>query len=665
MSERQAPTDQLKRLLAQSVRALGASQAVTIAFGRSRQDTGPGTLNLPEPRQPLDHAELARLRGHADRLALHLAHHDAELHEVGRPSEPRARALYDALEELRCQALGARALPGVARNLMAALADDLTRTQTNRTTGGQEDTERIEALVLLIRERLTGAAPPTAVAAPLERWRNELLEYAGANIARMPAVLTDQEAFARLSHALLRDLRFACDTVAPAGSPGGTAQPRVSEPRAIATEQCSAPMTIAPDDPRRSRDETVSAEAAAAPVAVRAAAEPHNAETPEHRERRAALFRVAAEPPAADFDYRIYSRAYDEILLPERACEPGELGRLTAMLRHQTQPLEAGLVRLANRLERLLRAQQRRRWRFDRDDGVLDAARLSRVIVDPSMPLVYKDEEDLDCNDTVVTLLLDNSGSMRGRPILMTALCADLICRTLERCAIKVEILGYTTREWNGGRSRDAWLRAGCPQRPGRLSDLRHVIYKAADSPWRRARHNLGLMLRDELLKENIDGEALLWAHGRLLLRRERRRILLVISDGVPLDESTLSENSHDFLERHLRSVIRSIECHSPVELVAIGVGHDVTHFYTRATVIRTVDELGAALIGRLAELFSAEAAPERGVRRNPPASGSSGGAGLPGWGIRRPPARGKTSAEHPADAARISRPGRTTPRAG
>ena len=663
MPKPHAPTDRLKRLLAQSVRALGGGQPVTIAFGRSPEDAGPGTLRLPEPRQPLDHAELARLRGHADRLGLHLAHHAADVHELGRPSEPRARALYDALEEIRCQALGARALAGVARNLMAALADDLTRTRVNPTTDDGVDAERTEALLLLIRERLIGAGPPAA-AVLLQRWRDELLGCAGASIGRMPAVLTDQRAFALLCHDLLRDLRFACDAVSATGGPGGTAQPRVSQPRAIATEHCSTPMTIASDDLRRSSDEPASTEPAAAPVTVRAAADPHSAGTPERSERRAATFRIAAGRTPG-FDYRIYSRADDEILLPERACGPGELERLTALLRRQAEPLETGLVRRANRLERLLRARHRRRWRFDQDEGMLDAARLTRVIVDPSMPLIYKDEVDLDFQDTVVTLLLDNSGSMRGRPILMTALCADLICRTLERCAIKVEILGYTTREWNGGRSREGWLRAGCPQRPGRLSDLRHIIYKSADSPWRLARNNLGLMLRDDLLKENIDGEALLWAHGRLLMRRERRRILLVISDGVPLDESTLSENSHDFLERHLRSVIRWIECHSPVELVAIGVGHDVTHFYTRATVIRTVDELGAALIGRLAELFGAGPAAERGVRRNPLRPGSSGGAGLTGRGVRRLPVRGESGAGHPADRARIPRPPRTTPRAG
>ncbi len=625
-------TEEIKRLLAQSVRALGGSRPVTIAFGRFPRDADRDPLRLPEPRQPLDRAELARMRGYADRLALHLAHHDPDVHEVGRPSEPRPRALYDALEEIRCQALGARVFPGVARNLAAALADDLTRNKATRTSDDNEDAERTEALLLLIRGRLTDTETPPAPAL-LERWRDELLGCAGATIARMSAVMTDQRTFALLCLALLRDLRIACDAASPTGRPGRPTPQSVSQPRNVAVGHCSAPMSIGPDDPRRPLGEPAPAKAAAPPT-VRAAAGPHSARTPERRERRAGMFRVRPETAAPGYDYRIYSRAYDEILLPARACGPGELERLTAMLRRQAQPLEAGLVRLANRLERLLRAQNRRPWRFDRDEGALDAARLTRAIVNPSMPLVYRDEEDFEFQDTIVTLLLDNSGSMRGRPILLTALCADLIGRTLERCSIKVEILGYTTREWNGGRSRASWLHAGCPHRPGRLSDLRHVIYKSADSPWRRARSNLGLMLHDDLLKENIDGEALLWAHDRLLMRREQRRILLVITDGVPLDESTLSENSHDFLERHLRSVIKSIECSSPVELLAIGVGHDVTHFYTHATVIRTVDELGAALIGKLAELLSAGPMPARSVRRSPPRPGSSRGSGASG--VRR-----------------------------
>ncbi len=592
----------------QSIRALAGNRRVAIAFGQPGHDADDGALRLPQPAQPLNRAELTRLRGHADRLALRLAHHDAGVHEMFRPAEAHARELYDAIEEVRCQALGARVLPGVARNLTAALADDLARTEASLDRDDQAAAQ-IGALLLLIRERLTEAAPPAAAAHLVERWRDDLLRRAGMTLGRMVPVIADQAEFARICRDLLRDLRFACDAASPTGTPGKPVRPRAATASTAAAGDCSEQLA---GHAGEATD--------AVPATVPAAPDHGTASDRKDRPPAAVVFRARRGSP--DFDYRIYSRAHDETVIPERACKPAELERLVELLRRQAEPIEGGLVRLANRLERLLRAQQRRHWRFDREEGELDAARLTRVFVDPSMPLVYKDEDELEFMDTIVTLLLDNSGSMRGRSMVMTALCADLIARTLERCGTKVEILGYTTREWNGGRSREDWLRAGCPRRPGRLSDLRHVIYKSADAAWRGARKNLGLMLCDALLKENVDGEALLWAHERLLLRRERRKILLVISDGIPLDESTLSENSHDFLERHLRSVIAWIESESPVELVAIGVGHDVTHFYTRATAIRTVDELGSALIERLTDLLTVRSARGRATLRSRPRSG-------------------------------------------
>lgn len=606
--------EQVKRLLVRSIHALAGSHRVTIIFGRTGRETD-GVLRLPEPAYPLDGAQLARLRGHADRLALRLAHHDAGVHRLARPSEPRARNLYDAVEQVRCQALGARVLPGVARNLMAALADDLARRKADLDHDNQ-GAARIEALLLLIRGRLTEADPPASAVALLERWRDDLLRCAGTTIGRLASVAADQAEFSRVCRDLLYDLGFTCDAVSRTGMAAGPQRPRIEQSRPAAADDRLEHTTIELREPLRSPTDRARQQTDAASPVVPAAAHHDTPPASDRKDRRPAAGapRVRRGPPACD--YRIYSRAYDETVIPERACKPAELDRLAELLRRQAKPIEGGLVRLANRLERLLRAQQRRLWLFDREEGVLDAARLTRVVVDPWMPRAYKDVDELEFSDTTVTLLLDNSGSMRGRPIVMTALCADLISRTLERCAIKVEILGYTTREWNGGRSRESWLRAGRPQRPGRLNDLRYVIYKSAETPWRRARRNLAMMLREDLLKENVDGEALLWAHERLLMRRERRRILLVISDGVPLDESTLTENSHDFLERHLRSVIGWIERKSPVELVAIGVGHDVTPFYGRATAIRTVDELGGALIEQLADLFTARPRRERTMRR-------------------------------------------------
>jgi cobaltochelatase CobT len=310
--------------------------------------------------------------------------------------------------------------------------------------------------------------------------------------------------------------------------------------------------------------------------------------------------------------YRIFTTQFDETISAEDLCDPEELTRLRAYLDQQLQALQGVVSRLANRLQRRLLAKQNRAWEFDLEEGILDAARLARVVVDPTNPLSYKLEKDTNFRDTVVTLLLDNSGSMRGRPITVAAMCADILARTLERCAVKVEILGFTTKAWKGGQSRERWLAEGKTPQPGRLNDLRHIVYKSADAPWRRARRNLGLMMREGLLKENIDGEALVWAHGRLLTRNEQRRILMVISDGAPVDDSTLSVNAGNYLEKHLRLVIEEIETKSPVELIAIGIGHDVTRYYRRAVTIVDAEQLGGAMTEKLAELFDEEAPTDR-----------------------------------------------------
>ena len=329
--------------------------------------------------------------------------------------------------------------------------------------------------------------------------------------------------------------------------------------------------------------------------------------------------------------YKVFAPAYDEVIAAEDLCDIEELARLRQYLDQQLQQMHGVVSRLANRLQRRLMAQQTRTWSFDLEEGILDAARLTRAITDPMMPLAYKMENDTEFRDTVVTLLIDNSGSMRGRPITVAALCADILARTLERCGVKVEILGFTTRAWKGGQAREKWLAEGKPANPGRLNDLRHIVYKSADSPWRRARRNLGLMMREGLLKENIDGEALIWAHNRLLARPENRRIMMVISDGAPVDDSTLSVNAGNYLERHLRQVIDDIENRSPVELIAIGIGHDVTRYYERAVTIIDAEQLGGAMTDKLAELFDDQDSPvtKRRNRKKPskkaaPRSGES-----------------------------------------
>ena len=612
MATKLTPIERFKRALAQSTRALAGEPELSVVFGKLGPKIVDGKILLPEPGNPLSATEAERLRGHADRLALRFAYHDAASHAFNRPSGSRARELFDLAEDIRCQALGARAMAGVARNLNAVVIESLER-KGIRFAQGSRLTTMLDALALLLRERLTGAPPPDAAAPLMTRWRDELERRAGATLAALATAADDQIEFARLSHELARNVDLGYELGAVGDR--APARPARSRPaRRIEAEVPAAPPGTLTLKAGKGEMEQDGPDVPDNDVLTAARA------VTDERERKAELeakgdrlsrLAVPREPGHPSRYYRVFTRAHDEELPAERVCDAEEMQRLRTSLDQQARLLQATVVRLANRLERLLLAQQKRHWVFDLEEGVLDAARLTRVIVDPLASLAFKDEAQSEFKDTVVTLLLDNSGSMRGRPIMVAALCADVLSRTLERCGVKVEILGFTTNEWNGGRSREDWLKAGSPANPGRLSDVRHLIYKAADAPWRRARQNLGLMLREDLLKENIDGEALLWAHDRLLARSEQRRILIVISDGVPLDEATLSANPGSYLEQHLRNVVDWIQTRSPIELLAIGIGHDVTDFYQRAVAIENAEQLGGAMMSQLAALFA-----ERGGRK-------------------------------------------------
>jgi len=606
MAQPLTPAERFKRALAQSTRALAGERELEVVFGKIGPRFVDGKLTLPEPPESLGAKDAARLRGQADRLALRLAYHDEAAHLNLRPVGSRARELFDAIEDVRCQALGARVLAGVAQNLNAALVAQLEG-KGMRFAQGSRLATMTDALALLVRERLTGEPPPDAAAPLMTRWREELEQRAGATLAQLPAAVGDQRAFARLTHALARDLDLGYELGAAAEAGAQRPRPAAAEPAGAAEPSAGPPPAIKLKGGKGEMEQDGPELAATEVLATLPQVTKESERKAEADAKGDRLTRIPQPPDPGDPSryYRIYTRAHDEILPAERVCEPAELARLRTTLDQQSKRLQATVVRLANRLERLLLAQQKRHWSFDLEEGVLDASRLTRVITDPLAPLAFKQEDDTEFKDTVVTLLLDNSGSMRGRPILVAALCADVLSRTLERCGVKVEILGFTTKAWNGGESREDWLKAGCPPQPGRLSDVRYYVYKAADAPWRRARQNLGLMLREDLLKENIDGEALLWAHERLLARSEQRRILMVISDGVPLDEATLSANPGSYLEQHLRNVVEWIETRSPVELVAIGIGHDVTDFYRRAVAIEDAEQLGGALMEQLAGLFA------------------------------------------------------------
>jgi cobaltochelatase CobT len=618
MSARETPTELFKRSLAQTTRALaGAEEELEVTFGAEGPRLSAGKIVLPHLPRVISDPDAQRIRGQADALALKLAHHDDRAHAKLRPSGAEGRAVFDAVEEMRVQALGANALKGVAGNLTAALQDSLERRGATRMVD-RSTAPLADALALMVRERLTGQAPPENARGIVNAWREEIEREAGAALNQLEAVAEDQRAFALKFRDVLNNLGLG-DEIGPDERTDDNDESNAEQtpPQQDQTEgedeqeqETPADMEMVESDIDMDTDRTISVESENDTDEQEELEEDDPGEKPIRPKSR-------NEPEDPNANYKVFTKSHDEVITAEELCDGEELARLRTYLDQQLKPLQSVVGRLANRLQRRLMAKQNRTWSFDLEEGILDTARLTRVIVDPMSALTFKQEDDMPFKDTVVTLLLDNSGSMRGRPIMVAALCADILARTLERCGVKVEILGFTTRAWKGGTSKEDWLKAGRPPQPGRLNDLRHVVYKSADAPWRRARRNLGLMMREGLLKENIDGEALMWAHERLLPRAEQRRILMVISDGAPVDDSTLSANPGNYLERHLRTVIQWIETRSPIELIAIGIGHDVTRYYRRAVTITDAEQLGGVMVEKLAELFD-EAAPEE---RPPPRS--------------------------------------------
>jgi cobaltochelatase CobT len=604
---KESPTEPFKRAVTGCLRAIARKPDLEVSFAAERPGVIAGKARLPEPPRKLTASEAAIVRGHADSIALKLACHDPSIHRKLVPGGQQARAVFDAVEQARVEAIGARRMSGVANNLSAMLDDRFHRGKFDEVTD-RADAPIEEAVALMVRERLTGHSPPPAARKLVELWRPLIEDRAGRDLDRLERLIENQSRFGDAIHDLLDALDMGEDRSTADEEEGEEGeQERRKDQSGEEGEGADADDTQTRVDEAEMSGEDMadtSAEAAEALSAETADdAEMGDAETPAEPRRQR---RHGQNEPRGP-DYRPFVTRHDETIAAEELCEPEELDRLRSYLDKQLSHLQGVVARLANRLQRRLMARQSRAWEFDLEEGVLDPARLARIIVDPLHPLSFKREKDTTFRDTVVTLLLDNSGSMRGRPITVAATCADILARTLERCGVKVEILGFTTRAWKGGQSREAWLAAGKPANPGRLNDLRHIIYKSADAPWRRARKNLGLMMREGLLKENIDGEALDWAHKRLLARSEQRKILMMISDGAPVDDSTLSVNPGNYLERHLRWVIEEIEMRSPVELLAIGIGHDVTRYYRRALTIVDAEELGGAMTEKLAELFDEE----------------------------------------------------------
>jgi cobaltochelatase CobT len=609
MAQYFSPTEIFKRATAATLRAIAERDDVTVGFGPEPAGTTGARVRLPNPPRDLPAEEAAQLRGAADSVALRLRYHDDAVHNKRVPNGPLARAVFDAVEQARVEALGARRMAGVATNLEAMLDEQYRRQGYERITERTEST-MAEAVRLLTREALTKERPPRAARHVVDLWRPWLEGRIGKDFAELDRAILDQDAYAQATRRLLQDLDIdlgeAEDSSESEEQQGGEeAEGENQSEGEGATAGAQGAMDGSPAD-GAAEDAQDAADAGDGEMM------PGSSDDDPGRPGRPGQMPRRPDDIAV---YRAFSVAADEVIEADQLCDADELSRLRHLLDQQLAHLQSVIARLANRLQRRLMARQTRAWEFDLDEGLLDAARLSRVVANPILPLAYKRERETDFRDTVVTLLIDNSGSMRGRPITVAAMSADILARTLERCAVKVEILGFTTRAWKGGQSRERWIAAGKPPNPGRLNDLRHIVYKAADAPWRRARRSLGLMLREGILKENIDGEALIWAHDRLRARSEQRRILMVISDGAPVDDSTLSVNPGNYLEKHLREVIHDIERLGEVELTAIGIGHDVTRYYRRAVTIVDAEQLGGVMLERLAELFDEDRGANTRVR--------------------------------------------------
>jgi cobaltochelatase CobT len=617
--KKEAPAEPLKRSIAGTMKAIARKPDLEVAFASDRPVLmGQDKARLPEPPRRLTAQDVAILRGNADAMALRLACHDTNLHRKLAPDGQAARAVFDAVEQARVESIGSRRMAGISSNISAMLEDRYHRGGKYEEITDRADAPLEDAVALMVRERLTGAKPPASAAKIVDLWRDFIEDRAGRDLDGLLKNIENQRSFARNIRDLLSSLDMADEAALDSEDEENEDDNESDEQEQQGEGESEQESQGDRADVEISEDSSDEMEDGASEEADGPSGElPEESEEADSEDAGESWRPPSRSNEARGPDYKAYTNKFDEITHAEDLCDADELTRLRAYLDKQLAHLQGVVGRLANRLQRRLMAQQNRSWEFDLEEGTLDPVRLPRIIMDPFQPLSFKQEQDTNFRDTVVTLLLDNSGSMRGRPITVAATCADILARTLERCGVKVEILGFTTRAWKGGQARETWLQNGKPANPGRLNDLRHIIYKSADAPWRRARKNLGLMMREGLLKENIDGEALDWAHKRLLGRPEQRRILTVISDGAPVDDSTLSVNPGNYLERHLRFIIEEIETRSPVELIAIGIGHDVTRYYRRAVTIVDAEELGGVMTEKLAELFEENAGPPaRGAPR-------------------------------------------------
>lgn len=591
--------DTFKRALSSTVKAIAEDKEIEVIFGNNSTSSEEKII-LPEINNVFDLDNIASIRGAADNEALIYKYRNNDTYSEFLPNKEKNKKIYESLENTRIQILGSKYMRGVKSNLLSLYEKNCNEKNYSNVTS-QSDLEIEHALEIYLKKKIDTNIVPKSASHALSYWSKWLDSKVGTSIDDLLENVDNQEKFAKLTNKLISDLKLYDTNENKDESEDdnkGQQTEELDNPDIDETESQSSMS----DDDMENTEEEVQSEESELPV------DENNEEMQDLEddgsENVKPQYKESKSVETILSEYMVYSNKYDEIITAQDLCEDEELNRLRKYLDQQLKSFQTIISRLANRLQRKLLAKQNRSWEFNIEEGLLDTSRLTRVITDPFYSLSFKKEKDTDFKDTVVSLLIDNSGSMRGRPITVAAMSADILARTLEKCGVKVEILGFTTKAWKGGKSRESWMQNNKPPSPGRLNDLRHIIYKAADEPWRRSKKNLGLMMREGLLKENIDGEALLWAHKRLQNRYEARKILMVISDGAPVDDSTLSVNSGNYLEKHLRGAINWIENKSDVQLLAVGIGHDVTRYYKKAVTIVDAEQLADVMTEQLVDLF-------------------------------------------------------------
>ena len=585
MASKNSQSETIKEAVTAATRAISGNKELEINFG------GMGS-SLPHPPKTLK--ELSAYRGKADSLACVEKYRDKSVRIAS--NNEKVNSLIKVMEDSRVEILGSMNYPGIATNIKSKFDDKCKLYESF-----EDHDDHLEiALETWLRNLCLPDIESNKSSLFLKYWGKVFDNQEIELKERLIESLNDQSKFQEIAEDFLKNLNIDQEESEQEESDLEDENEQEEESASESGEdEESQESESSPEQDNQEGDEETDADSG--DIDEDAIVD----ENQEIMTNQSWLESLVGQ--TSTFSYKVYSRNFDEEIKAEDLCSPEELQRLRKHLDQLMGPSKATISKLAHRLQRFLMAQQNRSWEFNKEEGMLDSARLHKIITDPLTPLTYKIEKDTEFRDTSVSLLVDSSGSMRGRSMTVAAICADIISTTLERCNVKTEVLGFTTKQWKGGESRKMWMENGKPENPGRLNDIRHIIFKSADTPWRRGQKNFGLMLREGLLKENVDGEALIWAHDRLARRAEQRKILMVISDGAPVDDSTLSTNPTNFLDLHLRQVIHSIETQSDINLIAIGIGHDVTRYYKNAVTIHRAEELGGAMLEQLTDLFKVD----------------------------------------------------------